>query len=582
MRRLFARLFWWSWVVTLPLSVVFFVWSSRTLLRFEALGLRTLAGFDLWWLGQLEFEKLPRAAAAATVRAPTGPQAPALFELLVPEADLAALDSDLPGSGQQYVAGALRLDGKLVPADLRYRGDSNYHWGYAKKSWRIRLRGNHSYRGLRSLNLVAPRTPELLNNLLSYRLASLLDLPTPISDVVNATCNGRWLGIYALVEQPREETLQRHGLQRSELYSGDLVMLSFWRGIDNALFDHPGLWEKVLPDPPRAGSDDAPLRRLLELLHVPSSPAMQRELGRVLDLDAFARFHVLELLTESVHVDSAHNWRLCWVPARSAFVPLVWDLMGWHSNMRADPAGEVRADVVTSALHVALLHNSAFLVARQRALDRFFGSGHDRVFLQQMDELRQRIDASIDKDANLDFDLRNHSPAAARAAWAQLRTHVDSVFARLRQTYEAAGEIRFAPLAEDRIGLHVEGRRPVVALTLQLDRAPAAPVPVRVHYRVGDQPELLEVAAARWNGAAIEFDCALVADHVPEVVTLGGTGLTSNRVRLAPGYYEIECPGAVIRGVTADRGQGKLPVAAGVAEPRSFHQGFALLPAAAK
>ena len=65
---------------------------------------------------------------------------------------------NLPHSGFEYVEGGMLYDGTIQEVDLRYRGDNVYHWGFWKKSWRVKTKRGALYKGLRKFNLVAPRT----------------------------------------------------------------------------------------------------------------------------------------------------------------------------------------------------------------------------------------------------------------------------------------------------------------------------------------------------------------------------------------------------------------------------------------
>ena len=62
------------------------------------------------------------------------------------------------------VGGGLWEGDKLRRVDVRYRGDNVYHWGYFKKSWRVKTKKGTLYDGMRRFNLIAPITAEIVNN----------------------------------------------------------------------------------------------------------------------------------------------------------------------------------------------------------------------------------------------------------------------------------------------------------------------------------------------------------------------------------------------------------------------------------
>jgi hypothetical protein len=110
--------------------------------------------------------------------------------LFASDSDITKLNSHLPHSGYSYVEGGMLIDDEISKVKLRYRGDSIYHWGYYKKSFRVKTKRKKLYKGMRKFNLIAPRSPEVLNNYLSYRLGKRLGLISPVS---RQTILGRWL-----------------------------------------------------------------------------------------------------------------------------------------------------------------------------------------------------------------------------------------------------------------------------------------------------------------------------------------------------------------------------------------------------
>ena len=71
MKPLFTRLFLWSWLLTLPVTVLGGYWTYRTVDRFYTFGVRykpSPVKFDLHTVGQYEYETLQQRVAAAASR----------------------------------------------------------------------------------------------------------------------------------------------------------------------------------------------------------------------------------------------------------------------------------------------------------------------------------------------------------------------------------------------------------------------------------------------------------------------------------------------------------------------------------
>ena len=69
--------------------------------------------------------------------------------LFATDGALQQLDSNLPHSGFEYVEGGMLYDGAVQEVDL-YRGDNVYHWGFWKKSWRVKTKRGALYKGCAS------------------------------------------------------------------------------------------------------------------------------------------------------------------------------------------------------------------------------------------------------------------------------------------------------------------------------------------------------------------------------------------------------------------------------------------------
>ena len=68
MKPLFTRLFLWSWLLTLPVTVLGGYWTYRTVDRFYTFGVRykpSPVKFDLHTVGQYEYETLQQRVVAA-------------------------------------------------------------------------------------------------------------------------------------------------------------------------------------------------------------------------------------------------------------------------------------------------------------------------------------------------------------------------------------------------------------------------------------------------------------------------------------------------------------------------------------
>ena len=174
MKRLLSLLFLWSWLVSVPITVIASYWTYRSIDRFYTYSVRydplrpNAEELGLSPIGHYEVNRLAqqvRATISGNFDRRTSELQ--LVHLFFPESSLSMLESHMPQSGFDYVKGRMMIDGKLTKVELKYRGDSSYRWAWDKKSMRIKTSKDKLYEGMRSVNLLAARSPEQLNNYLS-------------------------------------------------------------------------------------------------------------------------------------------------------------------------------------------------------------------------------------------------------------------------------------------------------------------------------------------------------------------------------------------------------------------------------
>ncbi len=400
--------------------------------------------------------------------------------LYVSGANLAKLNSNLPLSGKTYVKGALDNEGSARKIKLRYRGDSNYHWAHEKKSLRVKTKRARLYEGRRKLNFVAPRSGELLNNHFSQVLAGQIGLIAPKTEPVFVYINDKPSGIYVQTEQMDESTLRQNGFMPGDIYAGDAVGYRIVTGIDNRLFEQSALWDKAAINNHYPANSRKPLDRLIAIVNMRPSPERDRQLENLLNIEAFAKFSMLEILSSSNHVDDAHNWRLHYDFWRQKFQPIAWDLVGWYTNMYPRAGrGPHSVDVTTSQLHMVLQQNANFLLARNRAMGEFFDAGATR-FLQTVDRDIALVSSQLDFDPAVTgvrfVDGRKpramyevFSPDEVRAEMVSLRARIVKHFEQVKKRHlSETGALKYAA-QEHFIDLELTGRIPIGELVLTFD-----------------------------------------------------------------------------------------------------------------
>lgn len=566
---LLRKLWKWSWVVTFPLACLVVLWGIRTANRYSDFGVRfgTVGKFaSLHNIGEMELRHMLRQAELA-VKPRHNAKVGGLrrVDLFLQEGDEAQLNEDLPASGFNYKKGGLSYpDGSIQEVSLRYRGDFNWHWAMYKKSIRVKTKKKHMWEGMRKFNLINPKGEQKIGDYLGYWLSSEMGLLTPRSELVELYMNGKYRGMYMMVEQLEELLLRRSGRMPGDIFAGELVGKDAYQGIRDHMFRHPGLWEKVAVNNHFPDESRDSLERLCELVMGPSSEEQAAELRELIDLKAFARFAAFRILVQTRHFTDTHNWRLYYDPWKNRFEPINWDPVAWQPGWAPRVGQQGMSDIIFSALDRALARDYQYLHAQHEAIAEYFQSGLHERFMVKVDQTIKSMQASIASDPSLVNAFSYFTPEQTMAKVKALRASIIRV---TDQTYQAylgiAGELAYkmSPVVpgEDKIVVEVgvSSRRPVDRLGIDFLQQPTAPISVAIAYtRDGERIEVDVTGASHLDGARLVVERPLLPSFAyfvdPALARQKGGSL-----RVGPGVYEV-----ILRGVTPD-GNGVASVRGG-------------------
>lgn len=402
-----------GWVAIVPALVLLIIWGTRTLDTYRTLGLRnlgseTLGGVTLQQVAILQYRYLAHqiyrevrlAVFGRTTHLPR-------VHLFVRDADISALDADLPASGFDYVDGRFFNGDDFSRVKVRYRGDFATHWGFFKKSWRVKTRRTDLFQGMRKFNLITPKNELMFANHFGYELARELGLMAPKSEMVVLNLNGREQGIYLLVQQIDESLLRDHERLPGDIYSGDILYgQDAWSGIGRHLFETPGAWKKVAVNNHYPEDNRYPLEQLL----IAIKEQDLKTLYELIDVDAFVRLSLWENLAYSAHLDATHNWRLYFDPGRAKFYPILWDGLpfsefwiptDWQSS------GWVPGEIGGTNPLMDLLKTSARFQERQQIIHEAFLSGDTpRRLRQNLSSLASKLSHEVEVDFPMNAALQ--------------------------------------------------------------------------------------------------------------------------------------------------------------------------------
>lgn len=435
LKKVFSRIWKWSWLLTLPVTIALCLWAARTYKTYDGfylkfndntgLGLRTIGSLEAGFIADRVREKFLRPPKKGGLES---------IQLYVPEDQLKRLDSDLPYSGREYVPALLRYrDGEIHEVKLKYRGDYSYHWIGEKKSIRVKTKKSRLYEGGRQFNLIVPKTPYILDSHLTYLVARRMGLLSPESKMVEVFLNGRYMGVANYVEQLGEQFLRRMRLMPGDLYVGEMVGKDHFQDVPKDVFLNAAFWTKEAVNNHNPPEWNEALKELSSAIYGEDI----EKLLDIIDLDAWARFAAFTTIVRTPHFDSMHNWRLYFDPALGRFIPIVWDPAGWNfrAYVQMIESQSNRMDVISSTVFELLHRDHRFLAAKHAAIESFFKSGGYEFILESLEDTGA-LEASLARDYNLFFEANyTLSPGEVRTELDRFKKGVKTVVEEVRKAY---------------------------------------------------------------------------------------------------------------------------------------------------
>lgn len=376
-----------------------------------------------------------------------------VMELYIRRERLEALQAHLPESGKFYQPGLFKVRRRGEPnivagATMRFRGDSMNHWAFPQKSWRVKLKRDARYLGMRQFNLYLPRTRSQIPDFLGYSIAEEMGgLVVPKAFPTHLRINRQFAGMRVFLEQVNEEFFANHQLNADRLFIGDIDYrdVYVYAGREQLFQDTKG-WEVV---PVTKGGDTSrdPLKALIEALPLAASdPArFKGEIERSLDVPATLRYMAYLEIVASVHADETHNQRYYYDLSTKKLRPIVWDPVAYYRD-------EIDGiDYAPNRLFMALLQVPEYREEKNRYIWEAISKNVSAERLESMvrgaaERIRNEIDASPQKvytsRNNLDMLPNADWPAAVEALVAKSRARTEVLHKALSKTSVTAESVR--------------------------------------------------------------------------------------------------------------------------------------------
>lgn len=270
-----------------------------------------------------------------------GPRSPTLlphYDIAVRDVDLQLLEEAILHNSDVYLYSddaKKPMDGIFIAdsgasyaVSLRVRGDRYPHWRFPKKSWRITVKGDNLFRGMREFNLILPEDRSWFMEALSAYRAEKFDLPHPPLRFVTLTLNGQGPMLYLEVEHWTKEMLEKGAFPGDVNFfkTGGVGTSSFNPGWDPIL-DDSGYWRKYRTAIVSSYNsyEEADLFLSFAQFGAHRMPHFAERLDALFGISTLARWYAVSVLAGSPHV-GGDNFRFFFDTSRGVFQPFVWDV----------------------------------------------------------------------------------------------------------------------------------------------------------------------------------------------------------------------------------------------------------------
>ncbi|MBL7937793.1 MAG: CotH kinase family protein [Flavobacteriales bacterium] len=422
-----------------------------------------------------------------------GPHKLRVLDVRIDQDYLDTLGADLPWSGGRNMPAVLVENGVEHPVKFRYRGMySASHYLGGKKSFRLSLKKDNPFAPYRKLNLINPKSFNMVNNHMGNWIAGRMGVAVPWNEMVFVRLNGRNNGVMELYEQIDGDYEQVRRLTKHEVpvYRGEFPPIT-----GRELTEKRTLWRKAeyweYVSKADSSLSHARLKALVDVIYdsTLTIPVRRDTLAQLIDVDAYARYLAAMVVVNTKHMDQFHNQWLVMSDRTGLFYPIFWDGL-----LMFPPEGEPLYFINDALAHWFLRIPEWRLLRDRYAYEALQDLHAKRTFMDEYDRTIERIQPSLLADRNkyghvslFPADVHRYSVVHAISSFAGMRATVNSYWDRLSARL-AANELKV-------------GR----AASLHLTSSVEAPFELRWNSLQQEAPQVIigtdTVSASRVDGA---------------------------------------------------------------------------------
>ncbi|MCG8576901.1 MAG: CotH kinase family protein [Flavobacteriales bacterium] len=267
---------------------------------------------------------------------------PLRLNLNIPDSSKQTLDSyiadalnyeAIPIADKAYVNAHI-LDGQdTAQVEMKLKGDWTDHLKLGKESYRIKIKSDHAYEGLKSFSIQHPYCRKYLDEWILHKMADREDILTTTYDFINVSINGLDCGVYALEEHFDKQLLESRNRREGPILkfdeSGYWAAIKAFEGFDSLRYipffqqSTEGVFKSNRTrKSPQLSKQFEEGRKLLRLFKEGCL-----NLDEIFDIDRLAKFYVLMELSGSDHGLRWHNRRFYYNPITQKLEHIAYDIL---------------------------------------------------------------------------------------------------------------------------------------------------------------------------------------------------------------------------------------------------------------
>ncbi len=235
---------------------------------------------------------------------------------------------------KQYVNAFIIKQQDSIPIQMRLKGDWTDHLKLGKPSYRIKIKGNGAFMGLKTFSIQHPQTRNYMHEWFTHQLFDKEDLLSTKYDFLQVKINGINRGVYAI-----EEHFDKQLLEQRNRREGPILKM-----------DESGFWETVLiPDTIKNSGISLPYfeasfislfkkkrtlkNKVLKQQLIEGSKLVElyknqyQHPEQIFDLDALAKFYVIHEISNGYHGLGWHNRRFYFNPVTEKLEQIGFDML---------------------------------------------------------------------------------------------------------------------------------------------------------------------------------------------------------------------------------------------------------------